>query len=500
MGTLATYLLKATLLLALFYIFNKVLLSRDSFHRLNRISWLAIIVLAHLLPLLESSLFLSDLFAFEPTTSTIDGSSSSLTAISVDELSTFTNNPLSAVTAIGIILYIVVAFGVLIYRCYQYLRLFRLILPQKADLHYSIAGSTSTNNSICASEKYIQMLEEAKQRIGLQGNVRFIVHESELSPFSWFNFVVVSKADLELDGEAILIHELSHVKNKDSIDVLVADLLTITHWFNPSSWLIKKEIEQTHEYQADDSVLQAGVDARSYQYLLIKKNSNNQGSSKKSSKAGALLVFATKCLYVIPLTLIAFTGFANDKVSSVFEQISDAKVSEIFATHEVSEQDSTQTTVESKTKLIEKARIVISISENKDGAIIEINNKPYTGKIEDLGKYLKSMDIFNPNQTVLFKVDPNTRMGIVTYVQDGVRGDIQKITYANDTEKDMKSTTKVDGQEVTGIPKDVLTVLNGKIITYEEFKKMDVNDIAEISVLKDASATKLYGPKASRDF
>ncbi len=328
MGVLLAYLLKVSLVLALFYIFNKLLLSKECFYRLNRAGWLFIIFFAHALPLLGT------LFQGEEMVET--SISSVVTPEYIRTIVSSVNGP-NVMMNIIILLYFAGVLAILMYKIYTYYRLFRLILPRRADLY-----------SLGVNDK-IQMLEDAKKKAGYDGRIRFIVHEEKLSPFSWFNFIVVSRADLGEDGESILLHEISHIKNKDSLDIIIADLVTCLHWFNPASWLIKKEIEQIHEYQADDSVLQAGIDARTYQYLLIKKaigqryytmtNSFNHSNIKKritmmlkikSNNPGDrnrnLLRFATKCLYIIPLTFVTYISYSNDKVDSVLEQISDTKV------------------------------------------------------------------------------------------------------------------------------------------------------------------------------
>ena len=53
MGTFLVYILKSALCLAAFYLFYRLLLSRDTFHRFNRVALLAVLVLAAVVPLIE---------------------------------------------------------------------------------------------------------------------------------------------------------------------------------------------------------------------------------------------------------------------------------------------------------------------------------------------------------------------------------------------------------------------------------------------------------------
>lgn len=91
-------------------------------------------------------------------------------------------------------------------------------------------------------------------------------------------YIVISRKDLEENGREILIHELAHIHNRHSWDLLAADVCIFFQWFNPASWLLKQELQNIHEFEADETVIKEGVDAKQYQLLLIKKLSA-QGST-----------------------------------------------------------------------------------------------------------------------------------------------------------------------------------------------------------------------------
>lgn len=84
-------------------------------------------------------------------------------------------------------------------------------------------------------------------------------------------FVVISEKDLKENGEEILTHEYAHIRKRHSIDLLIADICIFFQWFNPASWLLKQELQNIHEFEADESVIAQGIDAKKYQLLLIKK-------------------------------------------------------------------------------------------------------------------------------------------------------------------------------------------------------------------------------------
>lgn len=93
----------------------------------------------------------------------------------------------------------------------------------------------------------------------------------DIAPFSWRKYIVMNEADYAESGDIILCHETRHLDLRHPIDLVVAQIAAIIEWWNPAAWLMREELKTVHEYQADSCVLAAGVNARDYQMLLIKK-------------------------------------------------------------------------------------------------------------------------------------------------------------------------------------------------------------------------------------
>ena len=186
------------------------------------------------------------------------------------------------------------------------------------------------------------MLLRSGEKEKMENGMTLVIHQQKISPFSWMKYIVISKVDLEEDGREILIHEAAHVRNRHSVDLLIADICIFFQWFNPASWLLKQELQNIHEYEADESVIREGVNTRQYQLLLIKKavgtrlysmaNSFNHSKLKKritmmlkeKSNPWARL----KYLYVLPLAAIAVTAFARPEISGKVDVISAVKVND----------------------------------------------------------------------------------------------------------------------------------------------------------------------------
>ncbi|MCM1337253.1 MAG: M56 family metallopeptidase [Candidatus Amulumruptor caecigallinarius] len=98
-----------------------------------------------------------------------------------------------------------------------------------------------------------------------------LTDRTDIAPFSWLRFIVMSRADYAEAGEMIVCHETRHLRLGHPVDLIVAQCVAIIEWWNPAAWLMREELKAVHEYQADRAVLTSGINARQYQLLLIKK-------------------------------------------------------------------------------------------------------------------------------------------------------------------------------------------------------------------------------------
>ena len=98
-----------------------------------------------------------------------------------------------------------------------------------------------------------------------------ILNVVSYSPFSWMNYVAIGRNDLVEGKNFIIAHELAHVKAMHWVDMLLGQLVAIVLWYNPAAWLLLDELRTVHEYQADEAVLNSGINDREYQLFIIKK-------------------------------------------------------------------------------------------------------------------------------------------------------------------------------------------------------------------------------------
>lgn len=99
---------------------------------------------------------------------------------------------------------------------------------------------------------------------------RMVVCDGDFQPTSWLSTIIISRKDFESDSsEMIIEHEQAHIRNRHSVDVLLAQLVCALQWFNPAAWALKRSLQEVHEYEADAAVLADGENERQYQICLV---------------------------------------------------------------------------------------------------------------------------------------------------------------------------------------------------------------------------------------
>lgn len=100
--------------------------------------------------------------------------------------------------------------------------------------------------------------------------IRIKCMKDKSGPFSFFNWIFLNPDNVkEEEMNEILTHEMAHVRQKHSIDVIISELVNICCWINPFAWLMKREVRLNLEFLADRNVMDAGFATKSYQYHLL---------------------------------------------------------------------------------------------------------------------------------------------------------------------------------------------------------------------------------------
>jgi bla regulator protein blaR1 len=100
---------------------------------------------------------------------------------------------------------------------------------------------------------------------------KLVLTNNQINPFCFFNIIFVSKQDYlnNVIAEELLTHELEHIRQSHSIDVIFIELIKIIYWFNPILLLYSRAIRTNHEYLADNGVIRSSSDIKDYADKLI---------------------------------------------------------------------------------------------------------------------------------------------------------------------------------------------------------------------------------------
>jgi TonB family protein len=172
---------------------------------------------------------------------------------------------------------------------------------------------------------FLQAVERLSGKTSYNG-FTIISMNTEMVPFSYFNriFIPESRID-EYAFDNIIEHEKSHLRQGHYFDLFLVEIITVLQWFNPFIWLLEKSIKETHEYLADEAVLNTGKDAGTYQALMVNQamggpvfiltNQFNQSLIKKrimmmkNMKTSGTARF--KALLILPVIAGLMMAFGN---------------------------------------------------------------------------------------------------------------------------------------------------------------------------------------------
>lgn len=245
------YLLKSVLLLSLLYGAFALLLSRETFHRLNRLALLCVLIASVVLPAIHITLdnapFMSymnvgTLYVETNVTTALPGMSDAIsdhTALPVTEIAERESDFRNEMMLFLRCLYIV---GLLVSLSLFLVQMFRLMRDIRGGVHTK---------------------DEAGNTV--------VIHAGDFAPYSFLHYIFINASDYETLRRPILAHEQAHIRLCHTFDLLLFEVVKAIQWFNPFVYLLGRDLKAVHEYEADNAVLNFGIDAKTYQLLLVTK-------------------------------------------------------------------------------------------------------------------------------------------------------------------------------------------------------------------------------------
>lgn len=471
------YLLQSGACLAGFYFVYKLFLSRETLHRFNRMLLLSVIVVSAVLPLCRITVERELPVAATETVIEV----SEITAAEIVEDKGFDYE-----TTICIVFLLGAAATAA-----------RLVFSIASVRRIIASGTTTTTDD----------------------GISLTIMNGDTKPFSWMRHIVLSAKDAEEDGRIIIAHETAHIRLHHSWDILAVDIIGCVQWFNPALWLLRRELQSLHEYEADDAVLASGVNIKEYQMLLIKKAvggrlltiANCLNHSKLKNRITMMLQkpssrwSAGKALLMLPLVGLSLGAFA--RTVYVLPQEQD-KVMQNSSNDQIAKVENPADTLKGKVIRIAGKTAPQTKGEIRTVTITGSNAEPsettvYIDGQKVEGDALKNVDSQSVAGVTVLKgkaaedagyeskgdnhkvIVISTKDGATT-VENGESKTVQTTTVITDKSSDktivINGNSKYEAKRLNGAK----LILNGKLITAEELGKVNSSQIDNIVVDKSS--------------
>jgi len=246
MAEFLIYDLKVAVLIAVFYFCYRLLMERETMHRLNRIVLLSSILLSLVLPLCVITLHKTIEVAPMRVVDHPELVITELGSVSSEEstIQSLETNRMGFAE--------------------------KLFQPSVIFAIFTI-GLLCRLLYIAKSYRQLRRMIKDSEQHSLEDGVTMAVVDLPVAPFSWMHTIVLSRIDYEECNPSILAHERGHIRLHHSWDIVFVEVLTALQWFNPVVWLLRRDLRTIHEYEADASVLSSGSDVSQYIQLLMRK-------------------------------------------------------------------------------------------------------------------------------------------------------------------------------------------------------------------------------------
>lgn len=443
------YMLRSSIILSLFYGFYKLFFCKNTFHTVNRCLLIIILFISVILPFFH--------FDFLPN-NVQEGSSYIMDLSLLESFDQLEVNQHSTVIPWILIISTILLSGALFFLCRYIIGLIQII------------------KIIQGSEKHL-----------ITYNINLCISDSEVAPFSWLNYIVISRRDYntDIDG-AIIRHEKVHIlKNR----------------------LLKREIQSVHEFQADEEVINNGVDIKLYQLLLIRKSvgehtfalANNFRKRDLHKRITMMIKTKTnnrkKWAYtaVLPVLLLSMIVLSIPKLNAQTVEEEPAKPIKVVRT------------LSMDSVLVEVDTDVVKISETKIDTLTRVRKEIQTeiqlrGEGDDNLLYIvdgekvakEAIKKINPNDILAVNV-LKIKASIEQYGEEGKDGVIIITTKSN------PNISEIEINE--GVKKNIekrLIIIDGEKMPKDfDLNIKDSTDIESVTVLKDESAVDKYGEEGN---
>ena len=350
----------------------------------------------------------------------------------------------------------------------------------------------------------------------LDDGTKLVLTEADVPSFSWGRTIVMSRKDAE-QNPVILQHEKAHIQKNHTLDILLFTAVTLVHWFNPLVWITLSELKLLHEYEADDAVLNHGIDATQYQLLLVRKAVGDKRFTLANGFQHAKLKNRIDMMLQTPssgwkrlswLAILPFLAGTMFLCNPVRAKVVDADPSETVFSETVPAA-LPDTTKSVSFQLVETKPTFQGGSAADFSKWVQENLKyPQTAKDADIqGRVVASFVVNTDGKIqdvkILRGLHPDLDAEVVRVISSSpdwtpgyVKGEPVKVTYTFPVVFKTRgdATPATNTIQIRGEKADsVLIILDGK--EGPKMKDIDPSTIESVNVLKEEAAIEKYGEK-----
>ncbi|MBL7967171.1 MAG: hypothetical protein JNK09_09210 [Prolixibacteraceae bacterium] len=248
MNTFLIYILESTICISLFYLLFRLLMRKETSFAVNRATLLTIVVASVIIPLVQ----LPQLMPTPVHVELIPDFSEN--KIQIQNLPATENTtapeirPLEPAPVAN-----------------------ELTIPLETLLRYFYLAGVLVALLLFIRNIVLIFLLSRKATVQQMDGYQLLIVDREVPSFAFGRSVIISQADYDAHGQAILAHEQAHIRQNHFVDLLLLELVRTIHWFNPAVYALIGDLKEIHEFQADEQTLHSGIDAKQYQLLIIQK-------------------------------------------------------------------------------------------------------------------------------------------------------------------------------------------------------------------------------------
>jgi len=309
-----SYLIESGISLIVLYFFYWILLRKITFFSLNRLILLGAVIFSFLLPLINIS---------------IQGSNNTETTLFdiTSRIGSITNLPAATINA------------------NENQSLFQSFTWREMLLLGYLLGVIILALNLFSGILKVYLMSRTKN-VKLYPKYSLVFTNKAFAPFSFLNKIFLNKSLIQENQlDEIIAHERAHIEQKHTIDVLIIEFFLTIQWFNPVMWLYRRSLKETHEYLADNTVINQGYNQTSYQTLLLKyikglkaielTNNFNRSLIKKRiammTKKQSTKLTLLRILILLPMIFLLILVLACSKSENPQEELDNTTKEEIIA-------------------------------------------------------------------------------------------------------------------------------------------------------------------------